>query len=208
MSLWKYRHQDFLHQHFAGLSTGARNGHPHWPLPVDHYCHRLLGSGFHHCRCNSQLVVDGRLRWRFLYPSLHLHIPTAHVSTSSLEPCLRESLLMHQYRLMCYLTKKHAMIADRPWSPGMIPFSNRVDSWKDASRWKRGLAPLWYVKVFLFVIFLAALATSGLGCYAGIEGIISAFNAAGAPTTFGCRAPGQPAGELTLSLPFPQISCS
>ena len=71
-----------------------------------------------------------------------------------------------------YLIKKHAMTADRAWTPDMAPFSNRLDSWREISRWKRGIRPYWYFKLLLAIMFLGGLVTSGLGCYAGVEGII------------------------------------
>lgn len=39
--------------------------------------------------------------------------------------------------------------ADNPWAPGMAPGSNRIDTWRDKSRWIRGLQRYWYVKVLL-----------------------------------------------------------
>ncbi len=42
-----------------------------------------------------------------------------------------------------------AMKGDRPWEPGMIAGSNRVDTWKDMSRFKRGFKKYWYAKAFL-----------------------------------------------------------
>ena len=39
--------------------------------------------------------------------------------------------------------------ADNPWAPGMAAKSNRIDSWRDKSRWVRGFKKYWYVKVFL-----------------------------------------------------------
>lgn len=45
--------------------------------------------------------------------------------------------------------QKDAIAGDRPWEPGMVPGSNRVDTWKQASRWRRGFKPYWYIKTFL-----------------------------------------------------------
>jgi hypothetical protein len=42
----------------------------------------------------------------------------------------------------------------------------RKDTWRDASRWKRGiLTGHWHLKIFSFFIFLAALACAGLGSW-------------------------------------------
>ncbi|CAF1008081.1 unnamed protein product [Didymodactylos carnosus] len=68
-------------------------------------------------------------------------------------------------------------------------FSGRVvtrkDTWWNLSRWVRGLKPLWYIKLFNFLLFLSALATAALGMYASIEAIKAAFKA-GHATSFGC----------------------
>jgi len=44
--------------------------------------------------------------------------------------------------------------ADNPWAPGMAANSNRIDTWRDKSRWVRGFKKYWYVKVFLVSTFL------------------------------------------------------
>jgi len=91
---------------------------------------------------------------------------------------------------LSYTMQKDAMIGDEPWTPGKNINQTRVDSWRSASRWKRGFAPLWYVKSFLIVIFLAALATAGLGMYSGILGIKATFAIPGShATSFGCASP-------------------
>ncbi|KAF7969159.1 hypothetical protein HWV62_28208 [Athelia sp. TMB] len=92
--------------------------------------------------------------------------------------------------LLGHWMQRDAMKADQPWAPGMAPGSNRVDTWKDASRWKRGFAPYWYYKVVLVLLFLGALALAGLGIYSGIETAIVAY-AASTTTAFSCIAPGQ-----------------
>ena len=42
-----------------------------------------------------------------------------------------------------------AMKGDNPWVPGMEPGTNRIDTWKDKSRWARGFRKYWYAKAFL-----------------------------------------------------------
>lgn len=93
--------------------------------------------------------------------------------------------------LVGWWMQRDAIKGDRPWQPGMEHWANRVDTWRDASRWKRGFRQYWYAKMFLILLFLAALALCGLGIYAGIEGAIEAY-ASDATTAFSCRAPGQP----------------
>lgn len=51
--------------------------------------------------------------------------------------------------LLGYWVQVDASKADNAWTPGMVPLSNRVDSWKNKSRWVRGLKKYWYAKVFL-----------------------------------------------------------
>lgn len=51
--------------------------------------------------------------------------------------------------LLGHWMQMDAMKADNPWTPGVEPGSNRIDTWKDKSRWIRGFKRYWYVKVFL-----------------------------------------------------------
>ncbi|KAI9645417.1 hypothetical protein NHQ30_006156 [Ciborinia camelliae] len=83
--------------------------------------------------------------------------------------------------------KEDAMHPDEIFDPvtGTI---NRVDTWRDLSRWKRGLAPRWWLKVFCFLFFLASATTAVLGMYTSIKSIIADF-ALGSTTSFGCASP-------------------
>lgn len=92
--------------------------------------------------------------------------------------------------LLGWWIQKDAIEGDHPWQPGMAPWSNRIDSWRNKSRWKRGFRKYWYAKVFLIIIFLAALALAALGIYAGVEKAIQAY-ATDSTTAFSCNAPGQ-----------------
>ncbi|ORX48818.1 hypothetical protein DM01DRAFT_1291785 [Hesseltinella vesiculosa] len=65
----------------------------------------------------------------------------------------------------------------------------RVDTWRDFSRWKRGFARRWYIKLFNLLFFLAALATAGLSIYSSIVAIIAGFQNSPAATSFGCGSP-------------------
>jgi hypothetical protein len=50
----------------------------------------------------------------------------------------------------------------------------QVDTWHEASRWRRGLfAGRWYVKIFMFIIFLASLACAGLGFWGKLRPVIT-----------------------------------
>lgn len=95
---------------------------------------------------------------------------------------------------LAYLCQQDAMKGEEVWQPGMPYGSNQRDTWRNLSRWRRGFGgKLWWFKIILILLFLAALALCGLGAYAGVEGIISTFQSAGSATSFSCRAPGQPA---------------
>ncbi|PQE31881.1 amino acid transporter protein [Rutstroemia sp. NJR-2017a WRK4] len=83
--------------------------------------------------------------------------------------------------------KEDAIHPDETFDPATGAV-HRIDSWKDLSRWKRGMKNLWYVKVFCFLFFLAALATAILGMYTSIKDIIADF-ALGHATSFGCTSP-------------------
>jgi len=79
-----------------------------------------------------------------------------------------------------------ALKADPAYQPGVEV--SRIDTWRDMSRWKRGLGRFWYIKLFNFLLFLASMATAGLGSYSSIEGIKAAFKISSA-TAFGCNSP-------------------
>lgn len=83
-----------------------------------------------------------------------------------------------------------AMVADRPYVPGSLSTSHRIDTWRDASRWKRGLfSGRWYYKLFNLVIFLACCSFACLGMYGSGKSIQETFQLAGAPTSFSCNSP-------------------
>jgi len=57
-----------------------------------------------------------------------------------------------------------AMRAAKPYDP-VVGRYQRIDSWNQWSRWKRGLfSGRWYFKLFNFVLFLASTAMAGLEC--------------------------------------------
>lgn len=84
-----------------------------------------------------------------------------------------------------------AMSGDEAFStPGVAP--KQIDTWRDWSRWKRGIMAggskrLTY-KVINFWLFLASLATAGLGMWATGEDLRATY-VAGAASSFGCAAP-------------------
>ncbi|KJA17946.1 hypothetical protein HYPSUDRAFT_45793 [Hypholoma sublateritium FD-334 SS-4] len=82
-----------------------------------------------------------------------------------------------------------AMVADKKFTPGSGA-SGRVDTWKDRSRWMRGIfgGRFWF-KVFNLVIGLGGLAMAGLGIWGAGEQIKATFAMSGSATSFGCKSP-------------------
>ncbi|KAK3623363.1 hypothetical protein LTR56_021635 [Elasticomyces elasticus] len=93
-----------------------------------------------------------------------------------------------------YLVQLDATAEDGAYTPSGV--SQRVDSWRDVSRWKRGMfgsvktrqMKLQVFKWANFTVCMAALATAGLGIYGSGLSIAAAFNSSAA-TSFGCAAP-------------------
>lgn len=85
-----------------------------------------------------------------------------------------------------------AMAGDRPFKGpmnGMGDRSHRVDSWRQLSRWKRGLFTGNVLEKAIFLILaLASIAMAGLGIYGSAEAIKLTF-ASAAATSFGCETP-------------------
>lgn len=87
------------------------------------------------------------------------------------------------------LVKEDAIHPDETFNPatGIV---HRIDTWRDWSRWKRGLKDHWFMKLFCFLFFLASCATAVLGLYASASGLKAAYSS-GAITSFSCRSPAQ-----------------
>ncbi|KAF8638119.1 hypothetical protein AX17_002439 [Amanita inopinata Kibby_2008] len=91
--------------------------------------------------------------------------------------------------LFGYQVIKDAMANDAAYYPGRGT-SGRVDTWKNWSRWKRGLfGGQWYFKWFNLTIALGGLATACLGMWGAGETVKEVFGFAGAATSFGCASP-------------------
>ncbi|THY79686.1 amino acid transporter-like protein [Aureobasidium pullulans] len=63
----------------------------------------------------------------------------------------------------------------------------RVDS--GVKRWMRGYRKTFWFTTANIVYFLGALAVCGLGCYAAIEALITAFSGGSVATSFSCKSP-------------------
>jgi amino acid permease len=82
-----------------------------------------------------------------------------------------------------------AMAADAEYVPGSGT-ACRVDSWRDLSRWKRGIfgGRVWF-KLFNLIIFLGGIAMACLGMWGAGKSMVHTFQIAGAATSFGCKSP-------------------
>ncbi|CAK5267813.1 unnamed protein product [Mycena citricolor] len=61
-----------------------------------------------------------------------------------------------------------AMAGDKPYDPDSGASYHRVDTWRQWSRWRRGLfSGHWYFKLFNFILFSASLSMAGLGGHVG-----------------------------------------
>ncbi|TQV91887.1 hypothetical protein V2A60_006012 [Cordyceps javanica] len=57
-------------------------------------------------------------------------------------------------------------------------------------RWARGFMKRWYIHIPCTIYVLAGLATSGMGTWAAVEGLIEVFGPGGTvATSYGCRSP-------------------
>lgn len=84
--------------------------------------------------------------------------------------------------------QEDAMLPEEVFDPATGTV-NRVDSWRQWSRWRRGVfSKQWYFKIFNFLFFLMSLTTAGLGMYASGESIREAFES-GHSTSFSCHSP-------------------
>ncbi|ODV88483.1 hypothetical protein CANCADRAFT_4622 [Tortispora caseinolytica NRRL Y-17796] len=87
-----------------------------------------------------------------------------------------------------YIMQKDALDADHPYDAATGK-PNRVDSWRNWSRWTRAYSRHWMLNTFNILLTLAALATAILGIYASIKSLIDAFAQNGATTSFSCTPP-------------------
>lgn len=74
---------------------------------------------------------------------------------------------------------------------GFDPVSGET-TYHDAGpkRWTRGFFARWWVNVPVFLYLLGALASSGMGTWAAVEGLIAIFGPGGTvATSFGCPSP-------------------
>jgi len=82
-----------------------------------------------------------------------------------------------------------AMAEDGAYVPGGGA-TGRADTWRDWSRWKRGLfGGRVLFKLFNLIIFLGGSVMACLGMWGSGESIKAVFQQSGAATSFGCKSP-------------------
>jgi len=83
--------------------------------------------------------------------------------------------------------QEHARHPDETFDPTTHEVV-RIDSWRDLSRWRRGMKRQWWVKIFCLVFFVASATCAVLGMYAAVKSIIDDFKT-GHDTQFSCHSP-------------------
>ena len=150
-------------------------------------------------RAPSLVSRRGKIIWPFLvigYWLISWVIGVAIPSIATLGTLVgAAAILQFTYTFPPMLILGHWMQSDalegeQPWEPGMAPGANRTDTWKQASRWKRGFRKYWYVKIALFLYFLAALANAALGIYSGAMQAKDGFSGH-VIISFSCKTPNE-----------------
>jgi hypothetical protein len=85
--------------------------------------------------------------------------------------------------------QEHAIHASETFNPETNTVQ-RIDTWRNLNRWKRGLRKQWWLKLICVVFFTGSAATAVMGMYASILSLIAAFQL-GHATSFGCKSPAQ-----------------
>lgn len=145
----------------------------------------------------SLMTKKGRVVWTglvFVYWSLAFIVGSAIPQVATISGLVAAvCILQFTYTfppilLVGYDVIVDAMKGDAEHKVGSHP-TGRIDTWSSWSRWKRGLfSGRWYWKLFNFLLFLAGVATAGLGMWASGEAIKATF-ALGHATSFGCTPP-------------------
>lgn len=85
--------------------------------------------------------------------------------------------------------QEHAIHPSETFNP-VTNTVKRIDTWRNLSRWKRGLKKQRWLKLICVVFFIGSAATAVMGMYASILSLIAAFQL-GHATSFGCKSPAQ-----------------
>jgi len=138
----------------------------------------------------------GRVIWTFMvifYWAVAFVIASSIPQVQTLQGLIGATFLMqYSYTLPPLMQFAFDVIVDATKAdPAYVPGQpvRRIDSWKDLSRWKRGLftGRVWF-KWMNFILAVAGAATACLGIYGSVITIQVTF-ANGAATSFGCAAP-------------------
>jgi len=144
------------------------------------------------------LTTKGRLIWTplvFVYWSLAFVIGSAIPQVQNISGLIAAICIMQftytfpPFFRFAYDVITDAMVADGQYVPGK-GVAHRVDTWRQWSRWRRGLfgGRVWF-KAFNFLVGMAALAMACLGMWGTGKAIQATFAIAGAPTSFSCHSP-------------------
>nr|GAT43606.1 predicted protein [Mycena chlorophos] len=157
--------------------------------------HNIIVDWFHGPPLMS---MKGRIIWSFLvliYWSLAFVLGSAIPQVNTINGLVGAAGIMQfTYTFPPMLRFGYDVITDAMAGDGTYdPLTNqpyRVDTWRDWSRWKRGLfSGRWYFKLLNFGMTLAAIAMAALGLWAAGEAAKQTFAFQGAATSFGCTAP-------------------
>ncbi|KAK3331645.1 transmembrane amino acid transporter [Cercophora scortea] len=85
-----------------------------------------------------------------------------------------------------YWIRKDAMTPEERFDPATKSY-NYVDT--GVKRWIRGYMKRPFFNTWNLIYMLGGLATTGLGMYSSVEGLIAAFDGASQATSFGCGSP-------------------
>jgi len=144
------------------------------------------------------LTAKGRLIWIgmvFAYWSISFVVASAIPQIQTITGLIAAvAILQFSYTFppllrLGYDVITDAMAADAPYVPGQGA-RGRVDTWRQWSRWKRGLfGGRWYYKLFNLIFFLGSAALACLGMWGAGESIKAVFQASGSATSFSCQSP-------------------
>ncbi|CAG82057.1 transmembrane amino acid transporter protein-domain-containing protein [Yarrowia lipolytica] len=141
--------------------------------------------------------AGGRVLWTlavFVYWAVAFVIASAIPQFSSLVSLVGAiCILQFSYTLPPFLYAGLTLQEEASKEDHYDPSTNtvtRIDTWKNWSRWKRGLTGRPWWMLFNIIIFLMSLATAILGAYASVYNLVQAFDAPGGNTSsFTCKSP-------------------
>ncbi|KAF8686131.1 hypothetical protein AX14_003942, partial [Amanita brunnescens Koide BX004] len=177
----------------TGLIAGCLFSHVSIKVLYIHFVEGLGGPPL--------MTSKGRIVWAilvFFYWSIAFVVASAIPQVQTINGLIAAvavaqfSYTFPPFFMLGYHIMTDAARQDHPHVPG-TGTRGRIDSWRNWSRWKRGLfGGPWYRKLFkLFNLSfgLACLSAACLGTWGAAEAVKATFAIAGAATSFGCKAP-------------------